>query len=195
MPSARARGAAVVIVLWLLASAAGLGLLWRYKARPGDEGTPPERWPAAAQLVRDPDKATLVMIAHPRCTCTRASLGELAEVMRRAPATRAYVLFVVPDGATGWEHGELYAQARAIRGVEVVVDHGGAIAETFGVKVSGHVLLFDAAGVRRFSGGITGSRGHAGDNLGRARVIALLRGASPDADHSHVYGCALEDPS
>jgi hypothetical protein len=195
MQRAHARGAAVVIVLWLLASAAGLGLLWRYKARPGDEGAPPATWPADARIVRDPDSATLVMIAHPRCTCTRASLGELAEVMRRAPGTRAYVLFVVPAGTAEWEHGELFAQARAIRGVDVIVDHDGAIASTFGVKVSGHVLVFDAAGVRRFSGGITGSRGHAGDNLGRARVIALLRGASPDADHSHVYGCALEDPT
>jgi len=194
--TARARGAGVLIVIWLIASVGGVALLWRYKATPGDPGAPPPMWPAAASLVREPDRPTLVMIAHPKCTCTKASLEELAEVMRRAPATRAYVLFVLPEGASpAWEHTELFDRARGIRGVEIVLDRGGVEATRFGAKVSGHVLVFDRAGVRRFSGGITGSRGHVGDNIGLDRVVALLRGAVPDADHSHVFGCGLEDPS
>jgi len=136
------------------------------------------------------------MIAHPKCTCTKASLEELSEVMRRAPATRAYVLFVIPEGvSSAWEHTELFDRARSIPGVEIVLDRGGVEATRFGAKVSGHVEVFDRAGVRRFSGGITGSRGHVGDNIGLDRVVALLRGAVPDADHSHVFGCGLEDPS
>lgn len=123
------------------------------------------------------------MIAHPECPCTRASIAELEALLRETPArVRAYVV-------AGWD-GEVIDRARALAGVDVVVDP--AAAGAFRVETSGHVLVYDAAGALRFSGGITGARGHVGDNVGRQRVLALLSGASPDADRSHVFGCALE---
>ncbi len=186
----------MIAALWLLACAGGLLGLWRYESRPSDPGAPPIAWPSI-DLRHASDGPTLVMVAHPRCPCTRASLAELDELLRDAPAgVRSYVVFSVPDGVEpGWENGELLDRARAIRGVTAVVDHGGRIAvDAFHVAASGHVLVYDASGALRFSGGITGARGHVGDNVGRQRVLALLTGHRPDADHSHVYGCALEDP-
>lgn len=187
----------MLVLLWALVCVGGLGLVWRYKAAPGAPGDPPAVWPDTIDIVRSPDAPTLVMIAHPRCACTRASLGELAAVMQRAPAAvAATVLFVLPDRAgADWEDGELYRRARAIPGVTVVVDRGGAIAASLRVVVSGHVLVYDAGGALRYSGGITGARGHAGDNVGRARVSALLNGGDPDHERSHVFGCSIEDPS
>ena len=56
----------------------------------------------------DPARPTLVMLAHPRCTCTRASLAELAELMARVTQRpKAYVVFIKPGGvAEQWERTE-----------------------------------------------------------------------------------------
>ena len=43
-------------------------------------------------------------------------------------------------------------------------------------KTSGQVVVYDAKGALLFSGGITAARGHMGDNAGRDRITALLRG-------------------
>ena len=79
---------------------------------------------------------------------------------------------------------------RMRRGVEIRVDQGGAEARRFGVATSGHVCLFSAEGELKFSGGITPSRGHEGDNRGIAALKALLVGGQADATN-RVYGCPL----
>jgi|SRR6185436_1443376 len=196
MARGRIQGVGALVVCWALVCIGGLLLLWSYKTRPGDAGEPPARWPAAARLALARDRATLVMSVHPHCACTRASLAELERVMARAPdGVAAYVLFVRPDGVDeGWERGPLWDRAHAIPHVRVVLDPGGALgARTFGLRVSGHVLVYDAAGELRFSGGITGARGHQGDNIGEQRVAALLDDRAPDAETSHVFGCSLEE--
>jgi hypothetical protein len=53
------------------------------------------------------------------------------------------------------------------------------------------VLLYDRAGQLQFTGGITGSRGHAGDNTGRDSVIRLLTGGGAARRHAFVYGCPI----
>jgi hypothetical protein len=73
-------------------------------------------------------------------------------------------------------------------------DDGGVEARRFGVKTSGTVLLYSALGRLLFHGGITGSRGHEGDNYGITRLAAALRGGAGDTAVpvvSRVFGCAL----
>lgn len=195
MPRARITGAGGLIVLWVIACVGGLGMLWRYKARPGDPGDPPARWPSPPALTLARDAPTLVLAAHPRCPCTRATLHELDRVLHDAPDVHAYVLFVVPDGVEpGWERGELWDRAEELPHTTVIADHGGALAAgAFRLAVSGHVLVYDPDGSLRFSGGITPSRGHEGDSVGRERVAAVLAGEAPDAAVSHVFGCSLEE--
>jgi hypothetical protein len=101
-------------VLWALTMATGFGALWRYKMTPGiAAGSAPSRWPDDVLLARTPDRATLVMLAHPKCPCTRASIGELATLMTRlGNDARAYVLFVAPSGVPeGWERSDTWARA------------------------------------------------------------------------------------
>ena len=67
----------------------------RTTIRPGRRADAPARWPAGSTLARDAAGPTLVMLAHPRCDCTRASLGELAELLARAPQRpRTFVVFI-----------------------------------------------------------------------------------------------------
>ncbi len=64
-------------------------------------------------------------------------------------------------------------------------------AARFGARTSGFVVVYDATGSLRYAGGITGSRGHAGDNVGRRTVERILAGESErDLDHP-VFGCGL----
>jgi hypothetical protein len=92
-----------------------------------------------------------------------------------------------------WAQTSLVRAARDIPGLNVIVDRNGSIAEKFGALTSGQVLMFDHRGRRVFAGGITGSRGHAGDNRGLTLVLALANGGITDSSQTPVFGCALHD--
>jgi hypothetical protein len=102
------------------------------------------------------------------------------------------VLFVKPAGAgTDWDDTELRRSAAAIPGVTVLTDENGTEAARFGAETSGHTLVFDRNGTLLFSGGITASRGHAGENAGESAVLAALTQQRIMRDRTPVYGCSL----
>ena len=188
----------VFTIAWLAITGAGLGILLKYENAPGQEGNPPQKWPVASLIGHTAGKPVLVMVAHPHCPCTRASIGELAMLMARVQGKAdAYVLFYKPaNAAEGWEKTDLWKSAAAIPGVTVMSDVDGAEAQRFNIETSGHTLLFDAAGWLVFSGGITESRGHSGDNDGRSAITSMLTtGAGATRQGSTlVFGCSLFDP-
>ena len=185
----------VLILLWAAAVCVGGTSLWKYAATAGVEATPPEQWPALSAITPEPGRATLVFLAHPRCPCTRASITELAVLMARVgSSTRAHVLFIRPRGVDeGWEKTALWQSAAAIPGVTVHADPGGAQAALFRAVTSGQVVIYDARGRLAFHGGITGARGHEGDNVGLDRALAQLSGSHADKNESSVFGCSLAD--
>jgi hypothetical protein len=179
--------------LWLLIIGAGIGLLWNYESTPGAAAATPGRWPSDSRIKPDADRATLVMLAHPHCPCTRASIGELARLMTQAQGrVTAYVLFVRPANfSDSWAQSELWASAAAIPGVTPVLDDDGIEAGRFHAATSGQTVLYDAAGHLLFSGGITSARGHAGDNAGRTAIVSLLTSDAAEERDTPVFGCAL----
>lgn len=178
---------------WLLAIGAGMGLLWNYESTPGVAAATPERWPRDSRIQPDADRATLVMLAHPHCPCTRASIGELSRLMTQAQGrVTAYVLFVRPPGfSDGWAESELWASAAAIPGVTPLLDEGGVEAGRFHAQTSGQTALYDASGELLFSGGITSARGHAGDNAGRTAIVSLVTSGEAEELGTPVFGCPL----
>ena len=187
---------ALATTLWLAVVLTGMTVLARYEGTPGATGEAPQDWPAATRVARGSGRHTIVMLAHPRCPCTRASLAELARLMTGAPReVDVRVLFVKPAGTEdGWEKTDLWRRAAAIPGVTVASDPDGREAARFGATVSGQVVAYDAAGRLVFRGGITGGRGHEGDNVGRTRLASLLKTGEADARQSPVFGCALAAP-
>lgn len=179
--------------LWLLGAVAGLWMLWSYENTPGDAAITRGRWPTETRLARSPGQPTLILLAHPQCTCTGASLAELAEVLGRTRTPpKTYVLFLKPSQFfDGWEKTGLWQTASALPNVTVLRDDDGEEAKRFGAVTSGQTLLYDADGELVFSGGITGARGHAGDNAGRAALIALLDHEPPSRRATSVFGCSL----
>ena len=183
----------VLVVLWLCSVGAGLAWLMAYDNTPGTTADAPVAWPTGSALARDPAGPTLIMLAHPRCDCTRASIGELAELLARVrQRPRTFVVFIRPGGVDGaWEHTTVWDQAAEIPGVTVIRDDNGAEAEAFGGLTSGQTLLYDRHGRLVYSGGITGARGKSGNNAGRSALVELINGARPHGGTTPVFGCSL----
>jgi hypothetical protein len=179
--------------VWLAAAVGGLAVVWQHQNGPGAPANAQPRWPIETPLTRATDGPTLVLLAHPQCSCTRASLGELAEALARATTKpRTYVVFLKPSSMPdGWEQTDLWQIAAALPDTIVVKDDNGLEAQRFGAATSGQTFLYDARGVLLFSGGITGSRGHAGDNAGRSSIVALLNRQPASRAATNVFGCSL----
>lgn len=187
-----------VIVVWTAIVAFGGASLWRYESAPGAPADPPARWPAATRATRRAGLPSLVLLIHPRCPCTRATLGELAQLMTDCSGKlTATVLVLHPQGTpAGWERTDLWSAAAAIPGVTVLSDRDGAESRRFGAATSGQALLYSADGRLLFSGGITESRGHSGDNAGRSAITALVLAGDRSLVRpasTPVYGCPLFD--
>lgn len=104
----------------------------------------------------------------------------------------AYVLLLKPAGASDdWEKTDLGKSAASIPGVNVVVDDDGVEARRFCAITSGQTILYDTEGRLLFSGGITGSRGHSGDNAGRSAIVSLLNTGEAERAETFVFGCPL----
>lgn len=184
---------AIIGVTWIAAVAFGLRVLLRYESTPGRVGVVGANWPADSSIPRPGPNPALVMLAHPHCPCTRASIGELAQIMADTHGKlSAYVLFTKPHGAgADWDDTNLRRSAAAIPGVTVLTDPEGSEARRFGAETSGHALLFDRGGSLLFSGGITASRGHAGRNDGESAIIAAVHGQRSVRERTPVFGCSL----
>ncbi|MDQ1728966.1 MAG: hypothetical protein QOD33_1091 [Pyrinomonadaceae bacterium] len=184
------------VSVWIALVATGLGWLWRYENAPGRAATAPATWPANSRIQLAQNEPTLVMLVHPRCPCTRASIGELARIMAHSQGrVRAYVLFLKPDGTSDdWETTDLWDSVANIPGVNAVRDSGGAEARLFDGATSGQTFLYDPLGRLLFSGGITQARGHFGDNAGESAIVAILNAETPDRTETSVFGCPLFNP-
>ena len=182
-------------LVWVVAVAGGLQTLMSYESSPGTIGNVRGSWPARSKISPPADRPVLIMLAHPRCPCTQASVGELAKIMAQMQGkVSAYVLFLKPNTtASGWEDTDLRRATARIPGVSVVSDIDGAEARNFGAETSGHTLLYDRNGSLLFSGGITGSRGHAGDNAGENSIVSLVNDHHSLLAKTFVFGCSLVD--
>ena len=180
-------------IVWAAAVVVGMSALWSYSLAAGAPGAAPETWPVASVLPRVAERPTLVVLAHPRCPCTKATIAELAGIMRHASdRVTAHVLFSMPaDAGPEWEQTDLWRSAAAIPGVHVTSDVGGVEAHRFGAVTSGQVLLYDGDDRLAFAGGITGARGHVGHNSGATAVRSMLAHHPGEQRRTHVFGCAL----
>lgn len=190
-----ARGRTLIVVAglaWLACVMAGMGGLWAYANTPAESASAPATWPAESRLSRVPGRPTLVVLLHPQCSCSVASVSELNRLMAHVNGrVTVHAVFYVPaHPPSGSQVADLWRDAAAIPGVEVSRDDGVEI-EAFGAAASGQVLLYDAAGALAFNGGITFARGHAGDSDGRRGLESLILEGRSDSNRTPVFGCAL----
>ena len=184
---------AALSAVWILTIAAGMSVVWKHEFSAGTPASPSPIWPRASKLPRPSKTPVLVMLAHPRCPCTRASIGELAKIMTTLQGRlSSYVLFFAPkDSSLDWQTTDLWASAQAIHGVHVSADEDGREARLFRAATSGQTILYSASGRLLFSGGITKSRGHHGDSVGKSAIESLVNEANVDTERTPVFGCDL----
>jgi hypothetical protein len=181
-------GLGAFTLVWCTLVVAGLRDLYTYTTTEGGSRAEPARWPAGSTLPHAEEGVTVVMFVHPDCVCSKASLAELATIAASDHTGAMFVIAVVSDDPSGprWE------AAGQVSGARRILDRGGIEAKRFGARTSGQVVVY-RRGALEFAGGITGSRGHAGDNIGRQSVMQVLAGAPP-RDHRHgVFGCGLAE--
>jgi hypothetical protein len=193
MSTRQPRALILAAMLWLVVVAAGIGGLWAYAGTPAPDAGAPAAWPTSSRLSRSAELPTLVMLAHPLCSCSRASLSELARLMTHLQGrVTAHVAFYrPPDVAAGWEVDDLWRIAEAIPGVQVSTDTGGEL-HAFGAAASGQALVYAADGRLLFAGGLTPARGHEGDNAGRRAVESLVVTGESETHTTPVFGCLLQ---
>jgi hypothetical protein len=183
-------------LIWMLVVGVGLAFTWSYESTPGQAASPAVMWPAESKIQRSANRSTLVLFAHPQCPCTRASIEELARIVARSQGQlAAYVLFIKPSGTPlNWEKTALWRNAAAIPGVKVRSDYGSTEARHFDASTSGQTILFNRDGQLLFTGGITATRGHSGENEGSDAIIDLVTTGKTRHKKTLVFGCALASP-
>src|SRR6202140_3019570 len=88
--------------LWLFAICFGSVALLRYENRPSEANVALRMWPAQSKLPLNENLPTLILFAHPKCPCTRATLGELSLLIARCSKKVAtIVIFTKPADVDG----------------------------------------------------------------------------------------------
>jgi len=179
--------------IWLVVVASGIFFIERYANRSGDENQSASSWPPSSHLSIANEKVTAILFAHPKCSCSEASVVELDHLMARTQSVaKIYVVFVRPPMWSDADvKSDLWKQVAKIPGIESVIDNQGEEAKKFGALTSGMFFVYNTRGTLAFKGGITGSRGHVGDNVGLESAIEAIRGEVPKINHSKTFGCAL----
>ena len=72
-----------------------------------------------------------------------------------------------------------------------ISDLGGREAALFKATTSGETVVYDTAGKLGFHGGITGARGHIGDNAGCFAIEAYANAGFTATTRTRVFGCPL----
>lgn len=185
---------AAAALVWAATVAAAYQAIRRFESTPGAAAIAPVSFPARSTIEPRRGEWTLVMLVHPHCSCSRASVKELEAVLEKAPrSVQPYVLVYRPrEFAEGWERTDVYTSATRLRRARVIIDRDGREARLFGGFTSGQTFLYDGDGKLRFEGGITSLRGHAGLNSGRAGIIRIANTRSGTGTHP-VFGCAISN--
>jgi len=182
----------IIAIIWFMAIIAGFAIVWKFDVTAGPMPHPSASFPTNAPLAREAGRATLVMMLHPHCPCSRASMTELEKLMGTNPLTvKAHLVFSQQARQPDVSQSELWKRAVQIPHAVAVKDSDGTVSSMFGAHTSGEVFLYDADGIIRFAGGITASRGHEGDSDGRAAIQAVLDDNAPAMMQTPVFGCSL----
>ena len=184
----------VLAVGWLILCACGVVGLIHYSNTSGpDQSEIRIAEPPPENALDQQADYRLIMFAHPQCGCTHASISQLERILARCEgrvATQLY--FFCPNGRPDeWAQSSLWRQAQAIPTVTTLIDRDGQVARKYGISTSGHMLVFDSQKRQRFSGGITISRSHEGDNAGSDSVIAIIRDEPDFQTEAPVFGCLI----
>lgn len=174
----------VVGVVWLGAVAWGIHATMSYESTPGKTATTPR-----VQLASHESKWSIVMVAHPMCPCTAASLKALkAVVAEHRDAVECKVVFVGGRPESVSQNMQLADQI-GTASIEWVSEEEAA--ESYGAFTSGQTFVYGPEGDIAFSGGITPGRGVDQPQFAVKLFRSLFAGKAAGSSVP-VYGCGLQ---
>lgn len=181
--------------VWLFCCLCATAVLTLYSHTPNDAGAAQVVLTDTNAVQLDENRPTLVMYVHPRCPCTLASVEGLARLQRKFVGRFALrVVFSVPQGMeTDWHETSLWESVGRISDCERILDKGGRITRQAGAETSGTVGVYEPDGRLMFWGGVTASRGHAGDSPGTDAIAGYFNNLTYQ-DRTNVYGCPINGP-
>lgn len=181
---------ATALTLWATAAIAGSVVLAVHASTAGESASAPATRPITA-------KPLLQVFLHPKCPCSSATVEELARLTGRCGDRLAIeaIVFQPETKADDWADTAIVQSVTAIPGVTVRPDPGAVLMHQSGVKTSGQALLYGADGRLLFNGGLTASRGHAGDNAGVDAIIDQIFAGTSATKQTPVFGCGIEAAS
>ena len=143
--------------------------------------------------MRSDDSLTLLLFLHPKCPCSLATVNELERALEsgRDSIELRIGLYCPPSQSDDWTETKLKKLAERIAPGSTFVDRSAEEARRFGVLTSGHMLAYSASGKCLFSGGITSSKGHEGDNRGSSELQKIINGDQRLLFKHPVFGCPL----
>lgn len=184
---------AVAYIAWISTMAVGHTVLFEYELASGPFANTSRIWPAKAKIPFIKEKQNVVMFIHPMCPCSAASVTEFNYLVREGgDDTIGQVVVMMPlNYESEWSRQPILSTIRRLRHVTTINDIDGSEAANFGAETSGHVFVYDERGVLQFSGGITGMRGHEGNNANFQAAKAALNSRHPSFHQAPVFGCSL----
>jgi hypothetical protein len=181
-------------ISWLITLTAGVCLVFKYDSVPGLTSTCGTKWPPNSKITHSTTNNTLVMLLHPKCPCSRASLQQVTTLTTNDNSLQCIFLVYSPTRfPTGWEKTDIWNLAAEVPGAQLVSDVDGAEARKFGGVTSGHTYIFDRNGNLKYAGGLTEGRGHVGECRNLDLAVKALKSGTTSASGA-VYGCPIEDP-
>ncbi len=184
-------------ILWLIAVGAFVTSITDHLARPGPVSEHQSNaWPTNERVRLNEDGFTLLMFVHPDCPCTQSSLAELERLLAQQsvrPINTHIILPVPNDAESTHKITNVFPRSLSLYPFQEkhILDKNAQLTRLFGIRTSGHCLLFDQSGQLLFSGGLTPLRGHEGSCPGNISLAECLHGQPPQTRQSPVFGCAL----
>lgn len=187
----------IALTMWLVAVIGGTLTIAAYSNTPGPNIQTVVNWPANTTAMQSVDSPTVVLFLHPKCPCSWSTLREFERALGddSGLAEIRIGLFCPAGKPDVWTDTKLSKFAEKIHPGSTFVDRSATEAKRFGVLTSGHVMAFSASGKRLFSGGITTSRGHDGENRGSLALRSVFQGDDRPFVEQPVFGCPIIDSS
>src|SRR5438105_14461382 len=73
----------ILAAIWVTAVMSGQRVMLNYDYTAATAGVPPSKWPHESLLPRTRGLPTIVVVAHPHCPCSRATVEQLDRLMAR----------------------------------------------------------------------------------------------------------------
>src|SRR2546430_17192775 len=73
----------ILAAIWVTAGVSGQRVMLNYDYTAATAGGPPSKWPHESLLPRTRGVPTIVVVAHPHCPCSRATVEQLDRLIAR----------------------------------------------------------------------------------------------------------------